>query len=64
MSDDEEDKKIKSKTKTKKEPQTFIRENEDAIVDLADPNAFSKITSKYCFKINYRKLTAFWCLKL
>lgn len=44
MSDGEEEKK-KSKTKAK-EPQTFIRENEDSIVDLADPNAFSKITSK------------------
>jgi len=45
MSDGEEEKK-KSKSKSK-EPQTFIRENEDSIVDLADPNAFSKITSKF-----------------
>ena len=44
MSDGEEEKK-KSKPKAK-EPQTFIRENEDSIVDLADPNAFSKITSR------------------
>lgn len=50
MSDDDDDKKekenSKSKKKNKKEPQTFIHENEDQIVDLADPNAFSKITSK------------------
>jgi hypothetical protein len=61
MSDGEEEKK-KSKSKTK-EPQTFIRENEDMIVDLADPNAFSKITSKLCSKFFIAKLTAFLNLK-
>lgn len=52
MSVDEDEgkgKKVKSKTdkKQKKEQETYIRETEDTIVDLADPNAFSKITSKF-----------------
>lgn len=33
-------------TKKIKHPETYIRETEDSIVDLADMDAFSKITSK------------------
>ncbi|KAG5671610.1 hypothetical protein PVAND_001803 [Polypedilum vanderplanki] len=43
MSDDETE---KENTKSKKKnPETYIREDEDMIVDLADSNAFSKITT-------------------
>jgi hypothetical protein len=44
MSDGEIEKE-NSKSK-KKDPETYIRESDDMIVDLADSNAFSKITSK------------------
>jgi prophage maintenance system killer protein len=53
MSIDEEEgvkgknKKAHVKAEKKKEQETYIRENEDTIVDLADPNAFSKITSEF-----------------
>lgn len=43
MSDDDEKENAK---KAKKNPQTYIRETEDSIVDLADADAFSRITSK------------------
>lgn len=36
----------KENPKQKKNPETYIRETEDLIVDLADPDAFSRITSK------------------
>lgn len=47
MSESEDEKENpKSKTSKKssrnKEPETFIRESEDMIVDLADPNELSK----------------------
>lgn len=49
MSAEEEEKENpKSKSRRKsKEPETFIRESEDMIVDLADPNALSKAISKF-----------------
>lgn len=63
MSDDENEKenpKVKGKVSRKnKGPETFIRESEDMIVDLADPNELSKAISKinlmicYNFFINY-----------
>jgi hypothetical protein len=37
----------KENPKKAKNPQTYIRETEDSIVDLADSNAFSRITSKF-----------------
>ena len=37
----------KENTKKSKNPQTYIRETEDSIVDLADSNAFSRITSEF-----------------
>lgn len=44
---EEEKENPKSKSRGKsKEPETFIRESEDMIVDLADPNALSKVISK------------------
>lgn len=43
MSDDDEKEKSK---KSSKNPQTYIRETEDSIVDLADADAFSRITSE------------------
>lgn len=49
MSNDE-DEKENPKTKSRgrnKEPETFIRESEDMIVDLADPNALSKVISEF-----------------
>lgn len=55
--DDEEagpkGKKANAKAEKKKEQETYIRETEDTIVDLADPNAFSKITSKFLIFQNY-----------
>jgi hypothetical protein len=42
MSDENE----KENAEKEKNPQTFIRETEDSIVDLADSNAFSRITSE------------------
>ncbi len=46
---DEEKKGQKGKAeKSKKGKETYIHETDDNIVDLADPNAFSKITSKFC----------------
>lgn len=44
---EKKDKTTKKSQKNKKEPQTYIHETEDAIVDLADTDAFSRITSKY-----------------
>lgn len=46
--DDEATKKDKPEEKKSRKPKgdTYIRESEDSIVDLADPNAFNKITSK------------------
>lgn len=46
--DDKENPKQKSKEdkKKSKNPETYIHETEDSIVDLADPDAFSRITSK------------------
>jgi hypothetical protein len=47
MEDVEQNKKAKNSQKSKKkEPQTYIHENEDTIVDLADVDAFSRITSE------------------
>lgn len=43
---DGEDNKENPKTKSNN-PETYIRETEDSIVDFADPDAFSKITSKF-----------------
>lgn len=45
MSDEDNDKE-NPKAKTK-HPDTYIRESEDSIVDLADLDAFSKITSSF-----------------
>lgn len=42
-----EDNKENPKKKPTKNPETYIRETEDSIVDFADPDAFSKITSKF-----------------
>lgn len=43
---DGEDKKEKPKQKSKsKQPETYLRETEDSIVDLADADAFSRLTS-------------------
>lgn len=46
--DEETTKKDKPEEKKSRKPKgdTYIRESEDSIVDLADPNAFNKITSK------------------
>lgn len=45
---DGEDKKDKSKQKIKsKNPETYLRETEDSIVDLADADAFSRLTSEF-----------------
>lgn len=41
-----DDNKENPKAKTK-HPQTYIRETEDLIVDLADPDAFGRITSNH-----------------
>lgn len=53
LDDDEEaDKKQKGKKNQrnkKKEPQTYIHETEDGIVDLADTDGFSRITSGKLF---------------
>lgn len=46
MSDGEDKENPKQKQKSKN-PETYIRETEDSIVDLADPDAFSRITSKF-----------------
>lgn len=45
MSDGEEKKNPKRKSKSKN-PETYLRETEDSIVDLADADAFSRLTSK------------------
>lgn len=43
LSDAKENPKQKQKQKN---TETYIRDTEDSIVDLADPDAFSRITSK------------------
>lgn len=48
---DGEDNKENPKTKSKNS-ETYIRETEDSIVDFADPDAFSKITSKFITTFN------------
>lgn len=40
----------------KKEPETYIHETEDGIVDLADTDGFSRITSKKFMQILYQKI--------
>lgn len=57
LSDGDDDKK-KPKQKSKGQD-TYIRETEDSIVDLADPDAFSKITSK-SFKIQPTQFIDFY----
>jgi hypothetical protein len=54
MSIDDENEVVKKKStakvdKKQKERETYIHETEDTIVDFADPDAFSKITSKNRF---------------
>lgn len=57
MDDVEPNKKVKNSQKgKKKEPQTYIHETEDTIVDLADPDAFSRITSEKFFEIFETKM--------
>lgn len=53
MSENENEKenpKVKSGRKNKG-PETFIRESEDMIVDLADPNELSKAICKFNFQL-------------
>lgn len=52
---DGDDNKENPKPKSKK-PETYIRESEDTIVDLADADAFSRLTSKITISMKLQKI--------
>lgn len=57
MSDGEEKKNPKQKSKSKN-PETYLRETEDSIVDLADADAFSRLTSELIWLSRF----SFWLI--